>query len=48
MAAQKKEEFPGNMENMRPGNSSPRSALFLKTSMEKARFSRKSTEGPNI
>jgi hypothetical protein len=28
--AQKKEEFPGIMENMRLGNSFPRSALFLK------------------
>ena len=33
MAAQKKEEFPGNMENMRPGNSFPRSALFLETTL---------------
>jgi hypothetical protein len=29
-AVQKKEEFSGNMENMRPENSFPRSALFLK------------------
>jgi hypothetical protein len=28
-AKRKKEEFPGIMENMRPENSFPRSALFL-------------------
>jgi hypothetical protein len=29
IADRKKEEFSGNMENMRPENSFPRSALFL-------------------
>jgi len=33
---------------MQPGNSFPRSALFLKASMWETNFSCKGTEGPNI
>jgi hypothetical protein len=35
-AKNKKEEFPGIMNIMRPGNSFPRSALFLYTVCEKS------------
>jgi hypothetical protein len=38
VAERKKEEFPGSMVDMPPGNSFPRSALFLETFCGNSRF----------
>ena len=47
-AEKKKEEFPGDTRIMQPGNSFPRSALFLKASMWETGLSCKGTKGHNI
>jgi hypothetical protein len=41
----KKEEFPGHMEDMLPGNSFPRSALFLVSSLPIDTIERNGTQG---